>query len=321
MRVCVRAILGFAVILFGGAGPSLAENDGGWDDYVPLGVTFFTSNDFLGDRDDRWRTGGFSFSAAWGPEWRGKLPETPFALTEFRLRADTITPEDVTVPVPPGVSDRRYAGVLGAGAHTHFELGGWEVSAGVDMIWTGEQTNLGAIHNFLHDTLGGAELNTRASQIPDGFHPTAVLEVGRTFAFADGNARLRPFAEVQAGLETFARVGADFTLGPAGREALLVRDNGTGHRYTVVPGGSGVAFTVGGDIARVTESDLLPSNLGYRLTPTRQRARVGLIFQEDLPIPYFRDAALFLGWTWHSKEFETQREGQLTSSIGFTYSF
>ncbi|MEO0913913.1 MAG: lipid A-modifier LpxR family protein, partial [Pseudomonadota bacterium] len=266
-------------------------------------------------------TVGLSFSAAWGPEWHGDLPARPLEIVEFRLRGDVLTPEELTEPVPPGNSDRRYAGVLGAGAHTHFEIGGWETAAGVDFIWTGPQTNLGAIHNFFHDTLGGAELVTRQSQIGDGFYLTAVLEVGREIAFRNGLVRLRPFVEVQAGLETFARAGADLTLGFAGRDGLLVRDNGTGHRYAVVPGGSGVALTLGYDAARVVQSELLPSDLGYALTPLRQRGRVGLVFQEDLPIPYFRDAALFLGWTWHSKEFETQREEQWTSSIAFTYSF
>ncbi|QHQ37197.1 lipid A-modifier LpxR family protein [Algicella marina] len=318
-----RAVACLFVLLFVGAGTPRAQGLPEGSDilkpFLPIGIGALTTNDWVIDGSDRWRTGGLSVSTLWGPAWTGELPTRPFALAEFRLRADAISPEEVTAPMPAGTTDRRYAGVLSAGAHTHFRMQAWEIAAGADMIWTGQQTNIGAIHSFLHDTFGGAELVTRASEIPDGFHPTAVLEVGRTLAFSDRRVRLRPFVEAQAGLETFTRLGADLTLATKGMEPMLVRDNGTGHRYAAVPGDPGVSLTMGFDVAKVTESDLLPASLGYTLTPLRSRARVGLLFQENLPL--IRNGSLFLGLTWHSKEFETQRESQMTTTMAFGYSF
>ena len=52
------------------------------------GVGVFT-NDYLGDRKDRWRTGSFMRSQFFGPDWTGQLPAGG-VVKEFRLRMEMI---------------------------------------------------------------------------------------------------------------------------------------------------------------------------------------------------------------------------------------
>ena len=45
---------------------------------------------------------------------------------------------------------------------------------------------------------------------------------------------MRPFVEARAGIETYARVGFDLTIGSLLERELLVRDPVSGHRYRVI---------------------------------------------------------------------------------------
>ncbi|MFD1808334.1 hypothetical protein ACFSHQ_09965 [Gemmobacter lanyuensis] len=96
------------------------------------------------------------------------------------------------------------------------------------------------------------------SQIPDGVHPTANLEIGKDLTL--GSAVVRPFLEAQVGVEDYLRVGADVILGRFGRDGLFTRDTVTGHRVLGISAlpEQGISLTLGGDVARVFDSVYLP---------------------------------------------------------------
>ncbi len=283
------------------------------EDRVTLGWGRMFTNDLLGDGRDRWRTGSYSVSRVRGENWTGALPATPFEILEFRFRGEVVSPASLTAPV---ADDRRYAGLLSFGLHTHFDLGGIETGAGLDMVVSGPQTGLPDLHDAVHDRFGLPDVGAGVlgSQIGDDAHPTLVLEAGRTFAI--GSASLRPFVEAQAGLESFVRVGGDLSFGSYARGALMLRDGPTGQRYRAValeriPGFS---MTLGGDVARVFDSALLPEGGAATLSDTRHRLRAGLHWQGEA-------AEAFYGVTWLGKEFEEQPEGQVLGSLNLRFRF
>lgn len=304
MELAIRRFLA-AVLLCGLAGPVVAE------ERVTLGWGRMFTNDALGDMKDRWRTGSYTLSRVRGPSWSGELPESFGEILEFRVRAEIITPESLTTAAP---GDRRYAGVLTLGMHSHFQTAGLETSLGLDIAVTGRQSGISRMQDVLHDLLDMTRPRVAANQIGNGFHPTLVLETGRGFQI--GRTTIRPFAEAQAGLETFVRGGLDLSFGTYGRGALMIREHTTGQRYRAVPGSPepGLTFTLGGDVARVFDSELLPEGGAAVLDDTRERLRAGIAWQGD------RSSVLF-GLTWLGKEFEGQRDTQMVGSINLQLNF
>ena len=304
MELAIRGFLA-AVLLCGLAGPVVAE------ERVTLGWGRMFTNDALGDTKDRWRTGSYTLSRVRGPSWSGELPGTFGEILEFRVRAEIIAPESLTVAAP---GDRRYAGVLTLGMHSHFQTAGLETSLGLDLAITGRQSGISRMQDVLHDFLDMTRPRVASNQIGNGFHPTLVLETGHGFEI--GRATIRPFAEAQAGLETFVRGGLDLSFGTYGRDALMIREQTTGQRYRAVPGSPepGLTFTLGGDVARVFDSELLPAGGAAVLSDTRERLRAGIAWQGD------RSSVLF-GLTWLGKEFEGQREAQTVGSINLQLNF
>jgi len=294
-----------AMLLCGLTGPVVA------DERVTLGWGRMFTNDALGDMEDRWRTGSYSLSRVRGPSWSGELPGTFGEILEFRARAEIIAPENLTSAAP---GDRRYAGVLTFGVHSHFQAAGLETSLGLDLAITGKQSGISSMQDALHDLLDMTRPRVASNQIGNGFHPTLVVETGHGFQV--GRTDIRPFAEAQAGLETFVRAGLDLSFGTYGRGALMIREHTTGQRYRAVAGDiePGLTFTLGGDVARVFDSELLPEGGAAVLSDTRQRLRAGIAWQGD------RSSVLF-GLTWLGKEFEGQREGQTVGSINLQLNF
>ncbi len=82
-----------------------------------LGYGLLLNNDVIDGKRDRWRTGGLQSSRIWGSAWAGTAPGGFGQLLELRLGAEIITPEDLR---DVSDSDRRYAGALSVGLHTHF---------------------------------------------------------------------------------------------------------------------------------------------------------------------------------------------------------
>lgn len=300
------AALALALVATSGGGASAQER-------VTLGWGRLFTNDLLGDGRDRWRTGAYTVSRVRGESWTGALPATAFEILEFRFRGEVVSPASLTAPV---AGDRRYAGLLSFGLHTHFDMGGVETSAGLDVVASGPQTRLSGFHEDVHDALGLSPLGAGvvAGQIADDAHPTVVIEAGRTIAF--GPATLRPFVEGQAGLETLVRVGGDLNFGGYSRGALMLRDGTTGQRYRAVEmeRAPGLSMTLGGDIARVFDSALLPAGGAATLTETRHRLRAGLHWQGAA-------SEVFYGVTWLGKEFDQQPEGQMLGSIHLRLNF
>ncbi|MCB1364185.1 MAG: DUF2219 family protein [Rhodobacteraceae bacterium] len=272
-----------------------------------LGYGRLTSNDVIGDGQDRWRTGSVTMSRAYGYEWNGVAPGRLFQLIETRAQGQIIAPDNLRGVDP---RDRPYAGALSLGVHSHSSHRGLELALGADLVVIGPQTHLDNLQRELHQMLNkpAPSAAVLAQQIPDTIRPTAVAEIGRRYSFGD-NVELRPFAEARAGDETLFRVGADFTFGQVTRGELLSRESITGQRYRVIYGSAlGYSFTLGGDMAWVADSVYLPEARGYRLTDRRDRVRAGIHWQG-------RSASAFYGLTYLGPEFTGQTEGQVAGSI------
>lgn len=279
-----------------------------------LGYGRLMTNDYFGDGKDRWRTGSWTSSRVWGPEWTGQAPAGFGELIELRLSSEIFAPDNLE---RPAAGDRRYAGALSLGAHTHFEWRGLETALGADLVLTGPGTGLGSFQRAVHKVLGvqRPSQSTLDNEIGGGLHPTFVGELGRDLALAP-RVNLRPFVEARAGAETLFRAGVDMTFGTLGLGELLARESVTGQRYRVIDDEAtgGFSFLLGADIAHVSSSIYLPEEDGYVLTNSRDRLRAGIHWQGQ-------QATAFYGLTYLGEEFEAQKEGQLVGSIHIGLSF
>ncbi|WP_299726431.1 lipid A-modifier LpxR family protein [uncultured Tateyamaria sp.] len=283
---------------------SLAEAQ----DRTRLGYGRLITNDFIGDGEDRWRTGSIQSSRIWGPAWTGTAPAGFGQLLELRLGAEILAPDDIR---NVSASDRAYAGALSIGLHSHVQRGQVEIAVGGDLVFVGPQTGLDDFQDAFHDLLNVVRPSeaVRAAQIGNAITPTAVVEIGRNFTLSDSTV-LRPFVEGRLGNETLGRVGFDLTFGQLGRGELLVRDAVTGHRYRAVEAEwSGYSFVLGADVAAVSDSEFLPEGGSVTLRDTRERLRAGLTWRSETGI------TAFYGLTYLGEEFEGQTEGQLVGSI------
>jgi hypothetical protein len=270
------------------------------------------TNDALGDGQDRWRTASYGASLIFGPGWSGQLPDAPGRILEYRLRAEIIAPANLVNPAP---DDRRYAGILSLGLHTHYAVRGFDVALGADVNIIGPQSGLGRVQRRLHDWVDMPDpSNALANQLPDDLRLTATVEVGRPVRLG-GRAVLRPFVEGQAGMETLIRVGGDLVIGQAWEGAVMVRDPTTGQRYAALQGpGQGISVTVGADTAHVGASALLPDGGAAALRDDRHRLRLGLGWQGT-------KVTAFTGLTWLSPEFEGQDDGQTVGAFSINLRF
>ncbi|WP_299151417.1 lipid A-modifier LpxR family protein [uncultured Tateyamaria sp.] len=279
-----------------------------------LGYGRLISNDFFGDGEDRWRTGGFQSSRVWGPAWGGVAPEGFGQLLELRLGAEILAPDDIRTPVE---SDREYAGALTVGLHTHFQRGQTEFSVGGDLVFIGPQTRLDEFQDAFHDTFNIRTPSDaiRDLQVGNAINPTLVAETGQRFGLSDRTS-VRPFIEARVGNETLVRAGLDLTFGELGQDELLVRDNTSGHRYRAITGDwTGYSFVLGADVAYVDDSEFFTSASTVTMEDSRERLRAGVMWQGGSGL------SGFYGVTYLSEEFEEQDEGQVIGSIRFRVSF
>ena len=292
-------------------GPSMVAAEG----RTTLGTGGLHTNDTFSyaPLNDRWRTGSGVVSMVRARGWDGAVPGRVGDLIEYRFRAEVISPANI---VRPARFDRPYAAALSFGIHTHFQRNNIEYSLGADLVVTGPQTGLETFQAAIHDIIGisGASAAALRGQIPNGIHPTAIFEAGRTYEISPRIA-FRPFLELQGGIETLTRIGGDLHIGRVGRDALLVRDVSTGQRYMINHGQfTGWAATLGADIAYVNSSVLLPATARVTLKDTRVRARAGIRWQGE-------NRAYFYGLTWLGKEFSQQPEGQVVGSMHIEFGF
>ncbi|WP_166417325.1 lipid A-modifier LpxR family protein [Cochlodiniinecator piscidefendens] len=280
-------------------------------DRQTLGYGRLFTNDFLGDGEDRWRTGSYSVSKIRGLSWDGERPEAFGELLEFRVRSDIFAPESLTAPA---AGDRQYAGALSFGVHTYFARGGVDFSVGGDIIVTGEQNGLSRFQTEIHEILGAAEPVAANNQIGNGIYGALTFEMSRELEISD-RLSFRPFIEALVGPEDLVRVGGDFLFGRVGQNDLMLRDVATGQLYRGTRGDDiGLSFAFGADIAFVEDSVYLPSAGGYELTDSRSRARLGMHWQGHR-------AAVFYGMTYLTEEFVGQNEGQLLGSVQLNLRF
>ena len=276
-----------------------------------LGWGRLFNNDFIGDGQDRWRTGSYAISVLQGPEWSGSLPQHLGDILEYRLSAQIVAPSDL---IAPDASDRRYVGALTFGLHTHADWQGFETSLGADLVVTGPQTGIGRFQTWAHDILSLPKPDL-SNQIGDGFHPTVTAEMGRSIALGS-NATFRPFVAAQAGVETYLRVGGDLVVGSFGQGALMLRDDATGQRYRGITSDRmpALSLTLGGDVARVFSSVYLPSGGAAVASDTRSRLRAGVQWQGQV-------ASVFYGVTYLAPEYKNQPEGQVVGSLNVNLRF
>ena len=282
------------------------------EDRVTLGWGRLFSNDAIGDGKDRWRTGGYQVSRVRGLGWNGSLPDAPGELLEFRASGQLLAPEDL---VSPPLTDRRYAAMLSFGMHTHYDWRGNDVSLGADLVFTGPQTGISNFQKWIHNMIGLPKPLVVDHQIGNGIYPTFVAEFGRNMAVND-RISLRPFVEAQAGVESLVRVGGDLVIGTLGRDDLMLRDGATGQRYRAVEGtrDNSVSFVLGGDLAQVFDSALLPENGMAKRSEDRSRLRAGVHWQGQ-------KASAFYGLTYLSPEFDQQSSGQVVGSLNLNLKF
>jgi hypothetical protein len=275
---------------------------------VYLGAAYAIGNDSIGQARDRWQSSQLLGSLFFGPRTETPRALAPGRLLEFRLTHQLITPESLDDPSP---DDRPFAGAFGFEVLTHGQAGGAEVTLGAGIAVTGPQTGTFSAQRWLHERLGFPLPATEGREVEDGVYPAFVAEVGRSFAWGP---RVRPFAEVRAGVEDLARAGVDLTWGDFGSEAVVIRDPVSGQRIPVLwgPREAGWSFTAGLDAAAVGWSAFLSDD---GLTPEpRYRARGGVRWQGERWSFYY-------GATWLSPEFEGQREGQVVGIVQLGASF
>jgi hypothetical protein len=274
-----------------------------------LGVGRLFSNDLIGDGQDRWRTGSYSFSVLTGQGWDGRQADGP--VLEYRLRTDIITPWQRI----GRRSDRPYAGSVSLGLHHHSRIGPTEVSVGADLVLIGPQTGLSDFQQRYHDWFSFPAPLGVDSQLGNATQLSGTADVVWPVSLGP-MATVRPFIEAQAGVENILRVGTDVVIGPVGQHDKWLRDGPTGQLYRGIQSAqTGFGFVVGADLAQVNDSAFLSAESGYFVEPVRWRARAGLHWQ---PTP---DTALFYGLAWLSPEFEGQEEGQVIGQLRLDFNF
>jgi outer membrane protein LpxR len=310
----MRSLLAFLIIAvtFSSAQAGEDTTERRW-----LGKARLWSNDEIGDRRDRWRTGSYSLSYIRGTGWNGRLPGGFGDLVEYRVRGEVIAPASLYAALDP--SDRRLVGILQVGAFTHMRVNKMDVSLGLDLVFTGPQTGIAQFQSAIHQSLGFVPTPILGSQLGDAVYPTLNGEISRQYRLNQGGDRrvaFRPFLEGQVGAETYIRAGGDFTFGNLGSGDFQVRDVTTGQRNVALKGdrARGVSFILGGDVAYVQSSQYLPAALGPTVQKLRYRLRTGIYAEEGRK-------SLFYGVTWLGREFQGQPNGQILGSVTLRLKF
>lgn len=280
-----------------------------------LGVGRIFNNDYLGDTQDRWRTGSYAISIVRGAGWDGELPSMPGQIIEYRLRSEVIAPMKLN---GPDSKDRPYVGAYSAGIHTHFAFGPTDISLGADLTATGPSTGISTGHQAFHDSyfslpsLGRFVID---NQLGDAVYASATVELSWPLHIAP-QATLRPFLEAQTGVEEIARLGFDVVLGRVGQQDLFLRDVPTGQLYRGISSPElGLGYVFGLDFALVGGSVYLPEDFGTTPTDSRTRARAGVHWQ------FGEEQSMFYGLTWLSEEYVGQPEGQMVGSLKLNFNF
>ncbi|WP_439103256.1 lipid A-modifier LpxR family protein [Celeribacter marinus] len=268
-------------------------------------------NDAIGDGDDRWRSGSFTYSRLYGPEWLGRAPSNFGDLLEFRFRSDVITPD---APGRPIEGDRPYLGAVSVGMHSYVERESTQMRLGLDAVLVGPQTGLGDLQESFHHLLNIPAPDV-TNQLGNAAYASISFEAAQTFEVGSGS--IRPFVEAQVGPETLARLGVDYVFGDVGQSGLMLRDPVTGLLYNGIESATrdeSTSFILGADVAVVADSQFLPKRDGYEVQDARTRLRAGLYTTVGR-------AKIFYGAAWLSPEFAAQPEGQVVGALNVSFEF
>lgn len=279
-----------------------------------VGNSRLLTNDLIGDGKDRWRSGSYAVSFTFGDSVADGLPKSAGALMEYRLRAEILAPANLAVTT--AFPDRPYAGVIGLGAFTHVQKDSFNLSYGGELVFVGPSTGLGNLQSWIHGGLGTTKPQMLGEQLPNRLYPTVQAEVSRDIFVGSNATLLRPFVEAQAGIETYARIGVDAILGNGFQRNFFTRDPTTGFPVTNVRRNrtQNVGFILGGDVAYVTHSNLLPTSRGYKVRDFRPRLRAGVMYEG-------KNTDVFYGATWLGREFQAQSGSQVVGSIRLNLRF
>ncbi len=278
---------------------------------VRLGVGSIFNNDYLGDNRDRWRTGSYQIGIIRGPEGTTGAPSELGQVLEFRMRGETIAPRSL---ISPAAGDRLYAGTLAFGVHTYSKTDNTELAFGLDLGIVGPQSGIRSFQEKVHQIVGATIPNVAGFEVANRLRPHLTFEAGQLLS-QNQTAFMRPFVEVQAGLETLARAGIDFSFGKFDSAGLKLRDPVTGQRVSGINGKTNeTSFMMGADFAWVADSVYLPRARGYAPTDMRFRARAGIR-------QAWEKGYLFYGLTYLGEEFVGQPEGQYIGSLNIRINF
>lgn len=306
-------------------------------------------NDYLGDGQDRWKSGGVTQSFTFPERIFDTNPWTPWfkgraSGIEVQARAVVVSPDNTAVPAAPSdpdvaarpTGDRPYAQYFGLGGYLRSDKRPRPVGAngttlevedrlGAEIGWIGEPLFLFDVQDAVHDALGMApteasEGNSVGSGVLLNAEGRRTWRVHRCTGTTD--VQVAPYVDVSAGMrQNDVRAGADLIWG----RDLSVRswnmDPATG---AMIPGstrsadGLDWAIYAGGDVGYVASDALLGGNgLGGPSVdpePLQVRLRAGAVagtgrFQ------------LHYGVAWLSPEFHGQDEGQLIGAISVKLPF
>ncbi len=276
-----------------------------------INSSFFT-NDFFGDGRDRWRSASYTIFFGFEGDNTGGIAH------DLRARAEIISPWGARDQ--PTNGDRPYVGMLGFGIFANDSYGDLQYSAGVEVLFTGEQTNIADFQQGFHDLTGIAGYlpeDMPHEHVGDSVTGMVSAEIARAYTLSD-NFSVRPFVGAQAGYETFGRVGVDLLIDGYANAQRYVRDPVSGflqpsspervHRMT------DMSFLLGADYTYVTHSEFFPDWSNVEMTNSRIRARAGVQIR-------IRKVSTFFGFTYLSKEFESQVESQTIGVLSLEFPF
>lgn len=293
----------YMLLLLMAAGPSNAEDAEALLQDDTLSFSRLMTNDYIGDRNDRWRTFAYSASAL--------KPLDNGGVAELRFRAEIIAGRRLKL-ASHETPDRRMVGTLGLGIYHSKRINIGDYRAGVELTLIGPQTGLVKLQQRTHEFLSqnGPSAHAQELQVPDDVLLSFNGEFGRDIEI--GGAVVRPWAAAVHGPESLARFGIDFIWGHAAAN-FGVRDEVTGWRIPVRQSrnASGRSLMAGFDISHVESSPYIDQD---QLMQNRLRARAGALID-------FEGSRIFYGTTYLSEEFTKQSEPQVVGSVTLSLSF
>ncbi len=266
-----------------------------------LGWSYLVVNDSIGEFRDRWQSSYLRGSLFFGRN-ADRAERRLGDVVEIRLSSQIVTPEQLDAP---RLDDRPFAGVLMIEALSHGYLGPFDASVGAGVAAVGPQTGSFRFQRWLHERLRFPLPEPDGREVRDGVYPVVSAELAQELG---RGSRVRPFAEVRAGLEDLVRLGVDLAWGAA-EPSLSVRDPVTGFRSPGLVDGAGTGWRLmaGADAAWVAESRLIPGEFGPEPLP-RGRLRAGAAWNNER-------LSAFYGFTYLTPEFDGQREGQFLGAF------